>query len=254
MYLSAIARRNALPADAGYPFSVASVKALESLTFETPITFFAGENASGKSTLLEALAAGMDAYAIGLSGRAKDDPYLSHASELAAAFYFARRKSPRIRMFLRSEDVLGYVRSLNAERLDDFRYALSKQGDEGGHDFEAVERSIIRNNELDVISHGERFLRILGDRLHGGGLYFLDEPEAPLSPVNQVALAQILLNAARAGGQFIVATHSPILLGVPGATIFEFTDEGIRQTRYEDLQSIRFLKRFMAAPERYIGD
>eukprot|EP01035_Chromulina_nebulosa_P065716 gene65716-89902_t len=127
---------------------------------------------------------------------------------------------------------------------------MSKRGNGETLDFEAVERSIIRNNELDAIFHGERFLRILGDRLHGGGLYFLDEPEAPLSPLNQVALAQMLLDAARAGGQFIVATHSPILLGVPGATIYEFTAEGVKQTLYEDLQSIRFLKRFIAAPEQ----
>lgn len=254
LYLNAISRREDRPRPESYPFSVPSLKRLDHLVFHTPITFLAGENATGKSTLLEALAAGMDAYAIGASGRVVDDPYLSHALELAGTFYFSRRRASRIRMFLRSEDVLGHIRSLNEERLEDFRYEMEKQERADLPDYDEVKRSIIRGNELDGRSHGERFLHILGERLHGGGLYFLDEPEAPLSPVNQIRLAQLLRDASRAGGQFIVATHSPVLLGLPEATIYEFSDDGIIQKRYEELTSVRLLKRFLAAPERYLDE
>lgn len=149
---------------------------------------FAGNNGSGKSTLLEGLAAGMTAYAIGNHGQVAGDLYLQHAETVAKSFYFARKKYPKIRMFMRAEDVLGYIRRQNEDALDDFRWEREKalkKGEDFPEETPDTFRRIVRNNVIDRRSHGEGFLDIMQQRLHGAGLYFLDEPESPLSPQKQ---------------------------------------------------------------------
>lgn len=254
IYLNYMTRREKPLHEDRYPFSVPSIKSLEKLEFKSPVTFLTGENGSGKSTVLEAIGAGIDAYALGFSGRVIDDPYLSYAAELARNYYFSRMRYPRIKMFFRAEDVLGYVRALNDERFDDFRYETERQSGSEALDFENVRKSIIRGNEIDSRSHGESFLDLMYERLHGGGLYLLDEPETPLSVSNQIQLIQLLRRVSGDGGQFIVVTHSPILLALPEATIYEFGSEGITEKRYAELTSVRLLKRFLSTPERYLED
>lgn len=241
----------------GHPFTVPAIEKFQRLDFKTPITFFAGDNGSGKSTLLEALAAGMMAYAIGSHGQVSGDVYLQNAEMLAKCFYFARKKYPRVRMFMRAEDVLGYIRRLNDERLDDFRYERERAL-EKGEDFpeETPETfgHIIRNNPLEQRSHGEGFLDLLQQRLHGGGLYFLDEPESPLSPHKQLELAALIRHTADAGAQLVIATHSPVLLALPEATIYHFDDDGITERVYDELENIQFLRRFLDRPSKFLDD
>lgn len=240
-----------------YPFSVPALRHLERLEFKTPITFFAGNNGSGKSTLLEGLAAGMTAYAIGNHGQVKGDLYLQHAETVAKAFYFARKKYPKIRMFLRAEDVLGYIRRQNEEALDDFRWEREKTLKNGEYFPEETRetfRGIVRNNSLDRRSHGEGFLDIMHRRLHGAGLYFLDEPESPLSPQKQLELAALIRDAADSGGQLIIASHSPVLLAIPEATIYYFDEDGITERLYDELENISFLRRFLDRPAKYLTD
>ncbi|NTE35008.1 AAA family ATPase [Agrobacterium tumefaciens] len=240
-----------------YPFSVPALRHLERLEFKTPITFFAGNNGSGKSTLLEGLAAGMTAYAIGNHGQVKGDLYLQHAETVAKAFYFARKKYPKIRMFLRAEDVLGYIRRQNEEALDDFRWEREKALKNGEYFPEETPetfRRIVRNNSLDRRSHGEGFLDIMHQRVHGAGLYFLDEPESPLSPQKQLELAALIRDAADSGGQLIIATHSPVLLAIPEATVYYFDEDGITERLYDELENISFLRRFLDRPSKYLSD
>lgn len=199
----------------------------------------------------------MTACAIGNHGQVSGDLYLQHAETVAKAFYFARKKYPKIRMFLRAEDVLGYVRRQNEEALDDFRWEREKAGKKG-EDFpdETPEtfRTIVRNNMIDQRSHGEGFLDIMQQRLHGAGLYFLDEPESPLSPQKQLELAAIVRHAADRGGQLIIATHSPVLLAIPEATIYYFDESGITERLYDELENITFLRRFLDRPSKFMSD
>ncbi|WP_144577541.1 AAA family ATPase [Agrobacterium sp. DE0009] len=241
----------------GYPFSVPALRHLERLDFKTPITLFAGNNGSGKSTLLEGLAAGMTAYAIGNHGQVAGDLYLQHAETVAKAFYFARKKHPKIRMFLRAEDVLGYIRRQNEEALDDFRWEREKalkKGEDFPDETPETFRKIVRHNILDSRSHGEGFLDILHRRVHGAGLYFLDEPESPLSMQKQLELAELIRSAADHGAQLIIATHSPVLLAIPEATIYSFDDDGISERLYDELDNISFLRRFLDRPSKYLSD
>ncbi|RAL97440.1 AAA family ATPase [Agrobacterium sp. MS2] len=257
LFLDSVTTKENLDGSDVYPFSVPALRHLQRLEFKTPITFFAGNNGSGKSTLLEGLAAGMTAYAIGNHGQVTDDLYLQHAETVAKSFYFARKKYPKIRMFLRAEDVLGYIRRQNEEALDDFRWEREKalkKGEDFPEETPETFRRIVRNNILDRRSHGEGFMDIMQQRLHGAGLYFLDEPESPLSMQKQLELAALIRHAADRGGQLIIATHSPVLLAIPEATIYHFDEDGITERLYDELETIIFLRRFLDSPSKYLSD
>ena len=257
LFLDSVTTKENLDGSDVYPFSVPALRHLQRLEFKTPITFFAGNNGSGKSTLLEGLAAGMTAYAIGNHGQVTGDLYLQHAETVAKSFYFARKKYPKIRMFLRAEDVLGYIRRQNEEALDDFRWEREKalkKGENFPEETPETFRRIVRNNILDRRSHGEGFMDIMQQRLHGAGLYFLDEPESPLSMQKQLELAALIRHAADRGGQLIIATHSPVLLAIPEATIYHFDEDGITERLYDELETIIFLRRFLDSPSKYLSD
>ncbi len=257
LFLDSVTTKENLDGSDVYPFSVPALRHLQRLEFKTPITFFAGNNGSGKSTLLEGLAAGMTAYAIGNHGQVTGDLYLQHAETVAKSFYFARKKYPKIRMFLRAEDVLGYIRRQNEEALDDFRWEREKalkKGEDFPEETPETFRRIVRNNILDRRSHGEGFMDIMQQRLHGAGLYFLDEPESPLSMQKQLELAALIRHAADRGGQLIIATHSPVLLAIPEATIYHFDEDGITERLYDELETIIFLRRFLDSPSKYLSD
>jgi predicted ATPase len=104
----------------------------------------------------------------------------------------------------------------------------------------------------DARSHGEAFLDLFKSRLVPQGLYLLDEPEAALSPQSQLAFLAMVRDGVEVGGQFIIATHSPILMAIPGARIFVFDEGKIRTERYEDLESVTLVKEFLQAPHRYL--
>jgi predicted ATPase len=254
VYLTSIGIREPFTSGLSYPFSLPVVTQLQKLEFKSPVTFLTGENGSGKSTILEAIGAGIEAFALGFSGRIIDDPYLSHAAKLADCLYFSRLKYPPVKMFFRAEDSLGYVRALNEERLDDYIYDYKKHTGIEPNNIEGMRNKFIQNNEIDTRSHGEGFLDLMSERLHGGGLYLLDEPETPLSISNQIQFVRLLKEAAKDGAQFIIVTHSPVLLALPGALIYEIAHDGeIVEKAYDELTSVRLLKRFLAAPERYLG-
>ena len=105
---------------------------------------------------------------------------------------------------------------------------------------------------LDTQSHGESFLRFFGERLVPNGTYFLDEPEAPLSPARQLSFLALLKELVAADGQAIIATHSPILLAFPGAVILSFDGDTIAQVAYEDLDHVRLTRDFLADPEAFL--
>lgn len=259
IFLRGITRTPAAPA--GYPFSVPAIGSLEYMDFSN-VTLLMGENGSGKSTLLEALAVLMRLPALGAAD-AGDDQTLSSVRPLANALRPAFSRRPRQGMFLRAEDFFGYTRRIAALQ-DEMRRELRRIDAEYA-DASAFTRGQARmayagslgelerahGADPDARSHGESFMHMFNERIHPGGLYLLDEPEAPLSPIRQLALMGMIMEREQ-DSQFIIATHSPILAAYPGAAIWSFDESPARRVEYDELESVNLIRDFLNAPGRYI--
>ena len=258
LYLSALSRRPEHRPDTDvFPWSVPLIRGLEALEFTTPVTFLVGENGSGKSTLLEGIAMGMGAVAAGRYDLSRD-PTLNAARALAAGYIFARRRHARTRLFVRAEDVFGFtqrvadsmagldqdVAELDAAMADGYGKTLAIGAVSGQRS--ALARDYGTNP--DGKSHGETFLSVLGRRLVPNGLYFLDEPETPLSPSRVLALMALVADRVNKGCQFIIATHSPMLMALPGATILLAEDGQLRPVEWNALEHVRVTRAFLADP------
>ncbi|MFP4460277.1 MAG: AAA family ATPase [Candidatus Zixiibacteriota bacterium] len=244
-----------------FPFNLDIVKNIKGLNFDSPVTFFVGENGSGKSTIIEALAAFMKLPIIG-GESIGSDPSLRHARELADFI----RPSWEIRthrgFFLRAEDFFRFTRKLQetVRELDDdiahyeenysgYGLQLARGSAEG------QKKSIIRKygDDLNANSHGESFLKLFQERFVPKGIYLLDEPEVPLSPLRQIGLLSMIKEMVDGhDSQFIIATHSPILMAYPGANIYNFDTIPPELTAYEDLEHVNVMRNFLDAPERYL--
>ncbi len=253
-------------AEQRYPFSVPAVRARPTLAFGAPVTFFVGENGSGKSTWLEGIAAAAGLPAVGSDDVARD-------ATLGAARALARQVKlvwsggrARRGFFLRAEDFFGFTKRLAQLRAEMLARVTELEDEYAANDRSAYAlglaqgpaRSSLADMErrygvdLDANSHGQSFLKLFQSRLVPGGLYLLDEPEAPLSPQSQLALMAMLDDAVAGGGQFVIATHSPILLAFPGARIYTFDELPARVVPYEELEHVRLTRDFLNAPERYL--
>jgi predicted ATPase len=219
----------------GFPFDVPAVEQVERLRLTTPVTLLAGDNGSGKSTLIEALA-----LAIGFTEeggeleRLGERPAVPHAVLDGALEPVLSATKPRTGYFLRAESFF------NVARFVDSRGTFSP------------DLSLYGEKPLHEQSHGESFLALAANRFAGEGLYILDEPEAALSVSGALALVSIVARASAAGAQFVIATHSPILLACPDAQIYELSDAGIEECGYDALDTVRLMRGFLEAPERYL--
>jgi predicted ATPase len=246
-----------------FPFSVPAVRALDSIELATPVTFFVGENGSGKSTLLEGIAAAVGLPTVG-SEHVADDATLGDQRRLASALRLSWKARTHRGFFLRAEDFFGFTKMLARMRADllgrlaeiDVEYAdrsAHAKGLASGpvraslHDMERR-----YGVDLDAASHGQSFLRLFQSRFVPEGLYLLDEPEAPLSPQSQLALIAMLKTMVEERSQFIIATHSPILLAFPGATIFTFDETPVRRVPYDELEHVSLTRAFLANPESFL--
>lgn len=233
------------------------------LAFPGPVTFFAGENGSGKSTLLEALAIAAELPAVGRADTSADDSLVSQR-RLAATLKGAWRRRTHRGFFLRAEDFFGFVQRLQktraemearieeVERKYAGRSALAKQLAKGPAAASLGAMEATYGRDLDANSHGESFLRLFRARFVPDGLYLLDEPEAALSPQSQLGFVAMMGDMVRQGAQFIIATHSPVLMAVPGATIYSFDATPLHEVEFDALDGVTLLRSFLAAPERYM--
>lgn len=247
----------------GFPFDVPAIASLERVELEAPVTLLVGENGTGKSTLLEALALAAGLAAVG-STRLEDDPTLEPQRRLARALKLAWRGRTHRGFFLRAEDFFGFQKALarsraehqaelariDVELADASEYARTLA--KGPHRGSLADMERRYGADPDAASHGQAFLRLFGSRLVPGGLYLLDEPEAALSPQSQLALLAMMKEAVDGGSQFVVATHSPILMAVPGASLLSFDEVPPRAVAFEELASVRLVRDFLAAPERFL--
>lgn len=224
-------RRDRVPDFTRYPFALPAVSHLDCLVLSEPVTFFIGENGSGKSTLLEAIAIALGFNAEGGSRNFRFGTRESHSDLHAYLRAIRGIARPQDGFFLRAESYYNVATEI--ENLDRVPGAAPPIGPAYGP------------RALHEQSHGESFLALVQHRFHGSGLYLLDEPEAALSPMRQMALLSKLRDLVEARSQFIVATHSPILLALPGAAIYELGPSGPRSVRYEETEHFRITRDFL---------
>jgi predicted ATPase len=249
--------------DTVFPFTVPVVRSIHSLEFSTPVTILVGENGTGKSTILEAVACAAEMITVG-SESVTRDPGLSAARDLARYIRLVWTKRTRKGFFLRAEDFYGYARKMAAVRVElehDLHAAQEETRDRSilaqqmaAMPYRSQLGEIKRRygEGLDHRSHGESFLLLFQERFVPGGLYLLDEPETPLSPVRQLALLAILREMVSQEAQFILATHSPILMAYPGAQIFTLDEGKPKPAKYEDLDHVRLTRDFLNNPEAFL--
>jgi predicted ATPase len=217
------------PASRCYPFNVPTLREAPELVFDKPVVFFVGENGSGKSTLLEAITKRCDIHIWDKPKRhlAHENPYETRLSDYVEVTWANGRVPGSL---FRAETFREF-----ADFLDDV--ALCDPGRLKYHG----------GRILNTLSHGQGILSYLSARYAVKGLYFLDEPESALSPASQVKFLKLLQGfAAQGHAQFIIATHSPILLACPEAQIFSFDPPGIREVRYEDTLHFKIYQQFFA--------
>lgn len=216
-----------------YPFSIPSIRETEQINFTSNVTFFVGENGSGKSTLLEAIA-----YQCGFNtaGGGRNNMYEVDALGASLGEYVRLSWMPKITkgFFLRAETFYNF-----ATYIDTIPEALKFYG----------------GKSLHRQSHGEAFLSLFMNRFAGAGIYLLDEPEAALSPARQLSFLRIMYDLTNnSDSQFIIASHSPILLGFPGAQIIDFNSSPVKEVQYEDTDHFQITKGFLNRRELFLSE
>ncbi|WP_299399118.1 AAA family ATPase [uncultured Gelidibacter sp.] len=223
-----------------YPFSIPAIRELDSIKLGKEVTFFVGENGTGKSTLLEAIAVSLGFNAEGGSKNFQFGTRNSH-SNLHEYLRLAKSyKKPKDGYFLRAESYFNVA--TNIEDLD--------KEPRGGAPIIDSYGSL----SLHEQSHGESFLSLMIHRFGGKGIYLLDEPEAALSPTRQLAMLRRMKDLISDSSQFIIATHSPILLAYPDAKIYEFNNKEISQIEYENTEHYQVTKAFLANPKKMFDE
>ena len=215
-----------------YPFDIPAVRYLSqagNLLLDKPVTFFVGENGTGKSTLIEAIA-----VAMGFNGEGGSRDFFfttqrTH-SDLCDYLTISKSVSPQDGFFLRAESFYNTASYLQ-ENSNMKRY--------GGV-------------SLHEQSHGESFLALARNRFEGNGLYILDEPESALSPHRLMSLLVVIDELVKNHSQFIIATHSPILMAYPNADILEFSEKGIHKVGYRETEHYKITKQFIDNPDRMV--
>jgi predicted ATPase len=224
-----------LPA-AEWPRTIPAVEQLlaEGLTLDKGVTFLVGENGSGKSTLVEAVAMAFGLSPEGGSTHSNHRTFQSESSLSGALRLQRGLGASRWGFFLRAETMHGWYTYM--EEHQDPAWANRPRRDPRFHE----------------MSHGESFLALLRTRFDSPGFYCLVEPEAALSFTSTLGLVGVLHDVTRAGGQVLCATHSPVLAAMPGATILEVGDWGLRRTAWEQLELVQHWKAYLDAPGRYL--
>jgi predicted ATPase len=232
-------RRERVASFETYPFALPAVCNLEKLPLHPSMTFIIGENGSGKSTLLEAIAV---AWGFNPEGGSKNFSFQtrgSHSDLHKCLTLVKGYRRPQDGFFLRAESFFNV--GTDIERMDK----------------EPADAPPIINSyggvSLHEQSHGESFFALMTHRFGGHGLYILDEPEAALSPTRQLAMLLRLHQLVQSRSQFIIATHSPILMAYPNAWLYQITADGLKRIEYRETEHYIVSKRFLNDPEGQVG-
>ena len=221
-----------------YPFTIPTVAALDELELSSSVTFFVGENGSGKSTLLEAIAC---KCGFNTAGGSRNNLYKVDASGSVLSEYIRLSWLPKITegFFLRAESFYHFASHLDQLAHEDPSFRYRGYGGKSLHEQ----------------SHGESFFSLFQNRFGRKGIYLLDEPEAALSPSRQLSFLRLLHELDREGkSQFIIATHSPILLSYPGARILSFDEAPIAPIAYKETMHYLLTRRFLEKPDEVLRE
>ncbi len=241
IYLRQVFLRRALP-EGSYLNSLAVVRWLlegKRLDFDAPVTFLVGENGAGKSTLLEAIAVALGFNAEGGTRNFNFSTRPTH-SELGEYLTVSRSRYPRDGFFLRAESFYNVATKID-EMDESPSFGPSLINSYGGV-------------SLHKQSHGESFLALVQNRFGGEGLYLLDEPEAALSPARVMTLMAQIHLLVEEQSQFIISTHSPILMAYPGARIYQLSEDGVAAVDYRETEHYWLTRRFLNAPEQMLAE
>jgi predicted ATPase len=218
-----------------YPFNLPAVRSWEKLELHDKVTFLVGENGSGKSTLIEAVAIAAGFNAEGGSRNFNFRTAISHSDLHQQLRLIRGTKRPRDGYFLRAESFFNVATNIDELEADAHGLVDSYGG-----------------QSLHSQSHGEGFMALLKNRFGGRGFYVLDEPEAALSPQRQIAFLKRLHELVQQDSQFLIATHSPMILAYPDAWIYEMAPEGPRRAEWDQLEHVRLMRDFLMYPEAYL--
>ncbi|RBP93195.1 putative ATPase [Cytobacillus firmus] len=230
-------KREEIPSFNQYPFSLPSLKTMDEVPFHPKVTFLIGENGMGKSTLLEAVAVALGFNAEGGSFNFNFSTFDSHSVLGDYLKVIKGIDRPSDGFFLRAESF--YNVASNIEEMDREGGAPKVIDSFGGR-------------SLHEQSHGEAFFSTFLHRFRGNGIYILDEPEAALSPLRQMSMLTRIHDLVREHSQFIIATHSPIIMAYPDAAIYEFSEEGISEKKLEETNHYRIMKQFFDDKKRML--
>jgi predicted ATPase len=230
VYIKEIRLKKEIYKEESYIKNLPVVSNLDSLALSSNVTFFVGENGSGKSTLLEAIAVNSGFNAEGGTKNFNFSSMETHSDLYKYITVVKSVKRPKDGFFLRAESFYNVATEI--ERLD----AIGSYG----------------GTSLHKMSHGESFIT-LTNRFGGNGLYILDEPEAALSPLRQMSMLNVINELVKKNSQFIIATHSPILMAYPDSDIFVIDDNGIEKTTYKKTDNYMITRKFLENPEKMMN-
>ncbi|GAA3402591.1 AAA family ATPase [Paenibacillus hodogayensis] len=232
--------RTGIPSFRQYPFHLGAIRSLHRLELHPQVTYIVGDNGAGKSTLMEAIAV---AWGFNPEGGTKNFSFATRPSHSALHEHIRLvrgSRKPRDGFFFRAESY--YNLATHMEELDnDFSFGPPIRDSYGGQ-------------SLHEQSHGESFFAAFLHRFGGQGLYILDEPEAALSPLRQMAMLARMRELVEASSQFIISTHSPILMAYPGATIYQLTADGIELKAYEETDPYIITKQFLNNRDKMLNE
>ena len=213
-----------------YPFNIKCLKNFEELRIDNPVAMFYGENGVGKSTLIEAIAIALGMNPEGGSNNMQFSNYDDY-SDLYKYLTISKFRLPKTKFFLRAESFYNVATEISNNTGKTGKLSWQYGGD------------------LHECSHGESFLKVVENRFWDNGLYILDEPEAALSPQRQMSLLCYINNLSKNGSQFLIATHSPILLSYKYGKIFDMNNN-MEEIKYEDTEVYKIYKDFLNNPDR----
>lgn len=245
-----------------FPFNIPAVKFAKNIALGNTINIFVGDNGSGKSTLLEAIAYKVNLPLIGGFIKANNRTGFEAAEMLDPYLNIEWKRQINRGFFFRAEDFSDFI---NAVERENNKIAGDLHELKGVVDDSIIKRMTesmnfslheMRKNygeNVQAFSHGEAYLKILETRIGDKGIYLLDEPEAALSPLKQLSLMSLILEVVKnKNTQFIMATHSPILMGIPGAFIYEIREDEMLKVDFKDTDHYRITKTFLDNPEYYL--
>lgn len=243
-----------------FPFNVPAIKFARNILLDKGVTIFVGDNGTGKSSLLESIALTVNVPLIG--GYIGERPGFDAARIIKPILSFEWSRNTTRGFFFRAEDFSDFIDSVRDDRnnientLRDLRgqvddAIINEMSDNMNRSLQNMRKDY--GADMQAFSHGEAYLTILQTRINEKGIFILDEPEAALSPLKQLSLIALILEVVKnRNTQFVISTHSPILMGIPGATLYEIQEDGMKNVDYKETDHYRITKRFLDNPDSYL--